>query len=393
MARQSLPNLDSFGSSLRAILNNHGEVVEGNDKFNGYFPNNVYSIEDLIKDKNTSFQWKDVVDQTKDDAYSLQITDEEQGKKIFLKINISRLTDSDMYVFEAVDLSEETEAIDALKHIITTNNAVIHEDYFKILGSELAKLMPSIRYILIGKLDESKQYLNTIAFSNAGEMKPNFNYEIKESPFLNVLDKGKCIFSHDVQTVFPKDKNLKGLSVQGFVGVPINNSTGEITGIVAGFSDSPIKRASYVGNVMDAFSVKAGVEFDRIKQNSIIENVKKRLDQKVSKMEMQHCLMSELSSSSDIQEGDIWPFSMKLTKLVSQKLNISRVSVWMLNDELTKGRNSCIYDLSSDRYTEEDKKLKDIFEKEFDNFIKLPYLDSNELADVSFLTPYVSNYL
>ena len=121
MARQSLPNLDRFGSSLRAILNNHGEIVEGNDKFNGYFPNNVYSIEDLIKDKNTSFQWKDVVDQTKDDAYSLQIADEEQGKKIFLKINISRLTDSDMYVFEAVDLSEETEAIDALKHIITTN--------------------------------------------------------------------------------------------------------------------------------------------------------------------------------------------------------------------------------------------------------------------------------
>lgn len=392
MEKSKSLNLDKFGSSLRAIINTQGEVVEGNDKFKGYFPDNVYSIEELIKQRNTGFQWTDVVNNSADSTYSTQIADEEQGKKRILKINISHLTDSDLYVFEAVDLSEETEAIDALKHIITTNNAMINEDYFKILVLELAKLIPDLNFFAIGKLDEQNN-LQTIATTEAGNLVENFNYGKTDTPIDRILEKGKCIYPSRALEQFPQDVFIKSNQVEGFIGVPINSPDEQIIGMVIGMGTEPIKKASYVSNVIDAFAVKAGVEFERIKLNSVIESVKKRLDQKVSKLEMQHCLMSELSSSVDIQNGEIWSFSKKLTKLVAQKLHISRVSVWMLNDELSKQQKSCIYELEKDKYVEGDKKLKDIFEKEFDNFIKLPYLDSNELADVSFLSPYVANYL
>lgn len=389
----SQPNLDSFGTSLRAIFNLDGDVVEGNDKFKYFFADNVYSIEDLLKKKNTDVQWNEVIDQANEDIFTMQLVDDLNGQRRVLKTNITKLPGSNLYVFEAIDLSEETEAIDALKQIITTNNAGSTEEYFKLLVLELDKLLSNIEYVIIGKLNDDQVSMNTIAVSRQGALLENNAFPIEGIISKTTVENGRQIYSSQLRNIFPESLFFEQIKAEGLIALPIRKTNGEVIGCVLGVSCTELQKPIYTSNVMEAFSVKAGVEFDRIKQNTVIESVKRRLDQKVSKMEIQHLLMSELSSYSEIGNGDLWGFSERLTKLVSNRLNISVVSVWMVSEDTVKGRNSCIYDKDFDTYVSSDKKIKDIFEKEFDNFIKLPYLDSNELTDVSFLSPYVSRYL
>ncbi|MBU2444792.1 MAG: PAS domain S-box protein [Bacteroidetes bacterium] len=95
------------------------------------------------------------------------------------------------------------------------------QDFFNSLVIHLTKTL-DVDIAFIGKISaENEQQINTIAECQDDQIVSNFNYDLKDTPCLNVVGNKFCYYPENVQSLFSKDELLKELSAESYAGAPL----------------------------------------------------------------------------------------------------------------------------------------------------------------------------
>lgn len=183
-----------------------------------------------------------------------------------LKDKLGRLGPAvDREVREAKERSERRRAEQALQSILKGTANVVGEDFFHFLVTELASVL-GMRYALVGEVvAENPPRIRTVAACDSGKIVENFEYDLADTPCANAMESGLCFYPSGVVRAFPKDLLLAKMGVEGYLGVPIASSSGQVIGLVVVLHDQPMEDSPLARSLLTIFASRAGAELERLK--------------------------------------------------------------------------------------------------------------------------------
>jgi hypothetical protein len=150
----------------------------------------------------------------------------------------------------SIDEKQILEEADEMIHSYSGNTFI--EDVSRYLSNTL-----KMDYVLIGKVTgQGHSKVQTQAFYHAGLKMPNMDYDLKGTPCEKVLGGGLCYYPQGIQSLFPKDKVLRELYVESYIGQPLHDAYGRRVGIIALMHREIIPQAGFVEALLTAISLK-----------------------------------------------------------------------------------------------------------------------------------------
>ncbi len=159
------------------------------------------------------------------------------------------------------DITEPRQAEDALRTLVETMVGITGQAYFDKVTTELCRWFGADG-ATIGVLDQGER-IRAISMELDGQKVPEYAYPLKGTPCRQVVTEGPCVFPQDIKHLFPKDKDLVELSIQGYAGAPIRDQAGRVIGIVWVMSRKPLKPPAQWKAVLNIVAAKTSAEIER----------------------------------------------------------------------------------------------------------------------------------
>jgi len=150
--------------------------------------------------------------------------------------------------------------------------------FFQSLTKYIAKTL-QVDYAIVGELDAENNMVKTISVYAHGHTISNIDYKLKNTPCDNVIGKKECIYTQNIQQLFPKDRLLVEIKAESYVGVPLFASNGTPLGIMIALGCSPMDKrdTEKAVSLMRIFSQRASAEIERGKINKKLKEGHQRL--------------------------------------------------------------------------------------------------------------------
>lgn len=169
---------------------------------------------------------------------------------------------------------------------------------------EIVSRVPSalgLDFMFIGQGDLDKEVVDTLAFAQGGEIKPNFTYHLENTPCQLTFQNDACVIPNHVQQKFPKDQDLIDLSVEGYIGYVLKDREGKKIGLIVGMSQKPIQFGEKIVEMFTFISNRVALELEQL---STLNLLKQSLQETRN---IQHIFNEHnLVSSTDIQGNIIY---------------------------------------------------------------------------------------
>ncbi len=128
-------------------------------------------------------------------------------------------------------------------------------------------------YVLVSRLDEeAPEIAETVAFYAKGEIAANFRYALKDTPCENVLGQQLCVYRQGVQNQFPEDTMLIDMGVEGYIGTPLWDSSGQPIGLISMLSNNPLADIEPLSHVLQLVATRAAAELERERSDSLLRS-------------------------------------------------------------------------------------------------------------------------
>jgi diguanylate cyclase (GGDEF)-like protein/PAS domain S-box-containing protein len=169
----------------------------------------------------------------------------------------------------STDITERKQMEKAIRYIADGVGAETGVAFFQHLVRSLYQLF-NADYVIIGQLDEvSKVRVDTLAVCAEGEIVENMVYALADTPCEHVMETGTCVFTHEVQQAFPRDRFLVDHAIQAYIGAPLlDGSLTMPTGIIVMLKRQAMTEAVQVKEILEIFAARAGAELARLKSES-----------------------------------------------------------------------------------------------------------------------------
>lgn len=135
------------------------------------------------------------------------------------------------------------------------------DSYFPFLAEALCRILHA-DLALVG-LVEPPGRMRTLGASRRGEPLENFEYLLAGTPCEGIVSGGVSAFPAGVAERFPQDLLLTELGIQGYLGVPLVHSQGQLLGIMVALFEQPIVDVEMAESVLQLFSARTTVEIER----------------------------------------------------------------------------------------------------------------------------------
>ncbi len=159
-------------------------------------------------------------------------------------------------------------AADVLRTITTETASATASDFFHLLVRHLAETL-RVRHAFVAECtDATKSHVRTLAFWNRDGFSENVTFPLRGTPCEHVIGGQECSYPERVQSLFPQDKDLVTLAGEGYLGVPLHDSSGTILGHLALIHDQPLHPKPHEIAIVKIFAARAGVELERARLRS-----------------------------------------------------------------------------------------------------------------------------
>jgi GAF domain-containing protein len=126
-----------------------------------------------------------------------------------------------------------------LRDIIAKISNSYGENFFNTITLELHNIIQA-DYTFIARLDIDNYSSKTISLVAKGELADNIEYSLKDTPCADVVGDCICCYPENVCQVFPNDQLLADMDIEAYLGTPLNNSNGEVMGLIVALYEQPI---------------------------------------------------------------------------------------------------------------------------------------------------------
>jgi PAS domain S-box-containing protein len=137
------------------------------------------------------------------------------------------------------------------------------DSIFRELVRHIA-LALDVDHAFIGVLaDGRKDTVRVIAGYFFRQFNDNFHYDLKDTPCANVIGQQFRYYPNGVQDLFA-DPHIKELETEGYAGIPLFDSRGQVLGLMAVADRKPLGDRALTEDLLKIFSVRAAVELERL---------------------------------------------------------------------------------------------------------------------------------
>ncbi|MBI1242123.1 MAG: PAS domain S-box protein [Nostoc sp. RI_552] len=212
-------------------------------------------------------------------------------EKLSTQIAIA-IQQSQLYQQVQREWKERKRMEEALRNISLGVSAQTGEVFFQCLVQYLAKAL-TVDYAFVGRLvNEETDYIETVAICANGQILENLKYPVKGTPCYDTIRKNVkdvCFYPSQVQQQFALTTVLANMNVEGYMGIPIHDSTGQVLGILAVFSGETLHDIEFMSEIMQIFSVRIASELERtqaqIKLQKLNEELENRIAERTAQLE------------------------------------------------------------------------------------------------------------
>jgi len=143
------------------------------------------------------------------------------------------------------------------------------ENFFDALAQYLGEKL-DVDYVIIVRLDEIPGFAETVSLYARGAIVPNMRYALKGTPCENVMGRRLCVYPHDVQQLFPEDTLLAEMGVESYIGIPLWDSSGRPTGLIALMDSKPLSDTASAIQILQLVATRAAAELERERSDRIL---------------------------------------------------------------------------------------------------------------------------
>lgn len=168
-----------------------------------------------------------------------------------------------IYLVRIADISERKHREEALKLIVEGTASTTGTEFLRHCVRYLAEVL-QVRYSLITEIiNPAKTRVQTLAFWNGYEWIESIEYDLAGTPCENVFQGQGCYYQHNVQELFPNDRDLVDLNVESYWGIPLINSEGTVLGHLAVLDIKPMAKDAGIESILKIFAARAAAELER----------------------------------------------------------------------------------------------------------------------------------
>ena len=136
-------------------------------------------------------------------------------------------------------------------------------DIFDQLVRSLATILKADVALIAVFADDSGERLRTVALFLDGQIAPNVEYRMADTPCVDVVGREFRYYPAQMRGRFPADSMIAGLGVESYAGYPLNDAAGAPLGLVVVMSRSPLASAELTESMLKIFAVRAAAEIER----------------------------------------------------------------------------------------------------------------------------------
>lgn len=160
-------------------------------------------------------------------------------------------------------------------------------------------------YVGIAELNSDHVFdIHTIAMTAFGRMRDNLVFPQYGGPCEQVLNGKTYDYPESCSTLFPDDKILHRLKVEGFAAYPLLSTEGHPAGLIAVMHQKPIEEPQLISSILKIVAKRAEMELERIKYEKSLQKSNEALLQKNEELEKKNAQLETYAfvSSHDLQE-------------------------------------------------------------------------------------------
>jgi hypothetical protein len=168
------------------------------------------------------------------------------------------------YGVEALDKALARGLGDRLGRVVgMTVYAVQDEAFFQGVVRFLATAFDAHLVFLGVVQPQDRGSVRTIVAFRDGLPVPDFEYSLASTPCETVIrPQNLCIYPKNVISRFPDDPDLVEFEAEGYCGVPLYDSQGELQGIMVALTRTPIEDPEVFATLMLIYAARASLELE-----------------------------------------------------------------------------------------------------------------------------------
>ncbi|MEB3338132.1 MAG: GAF domain-containing protein, partial [Leptolyngbyaceae bacterium] len=186
------------------------------------------------------------------------------------------------YVGTITDISYRKQIEEAIRYIAKGVASGTGEAFFHSLVHYLAAIL-EVDIAMVGTLDTpDATYAKTVALYVDGELQPNLEYDLADTPCSQVLSSQLCHYPDRVQELFPNDTSLQKAGIQSYIGIPLLDGNGQRIGLIAALARRPIPPSEVIDEILRIFAARAAAELERQQATLTLQSLNTELEKRVT---------------------------------------------------------------------------------------------------------------
>ncbi len=173
--------------------------------------------------------------------------------------------------------TDEAKQVEAALRAISDKPSTTPEDFFQMLVQHLAERL-GVRYVFVAECtDATKTRVRMLAFWSGERFGEKAEYGLRGTPCERVIGGEVCSFPTHIQSLFPDDKDLVSLAAEGYLGVPLRDSKGQIQGHLVLIDDKPLEPKPHEIEFIKILASRAGAELERARADEDVYRLNQEL--------------------------------------------------------------------------------------------------------------------
>lgn len=162
-----------------------------------------------------------------------------------------------------------------LTRLVPNTARLTGETYLKALVRELAALL-RVEYAYVEELVEPDR-VRGLAFWSKENWQPPLEYRLENTPCEGVINRAACLYARSVQSLFPKDEELKALGAESYAGIPLRDTRGRPIGILWVCGVNPLPDVPELLEIMESVGARASSEIERMRMEQELQIVREQM--------------------------------------------------------------------------------------------------------------------
>ena len=167
-------------------------------------------------------------------------------------------------VFRTRRVVDYLKTAEMMSTLVKHTSKVSGLDYFKTITGLLSKAFDTRFCIVAGLSEPGSRIATTIHCWANGTERENFTFSLKGSSSLNVLKGYTTFYPRNLKEMFPDDELIAILDADSYMGAPIFDDDGIVSGMIILMDDKPMEEIPNSRYVLSLLASRAGTELNRL---------------------------------------------------------------------------------------------------------------------------------